>query len=127
MNLHGIVSGVIGAINPFVLCTVKRSTGYTTQADGTQVPQYATFTASVQVQALSNDDLQHLDSLNIQGIRRAVYLTGEVENVVRVAQEGGDLLIFPQGVMPEGTTWLCTQVLEQWPDWRKIAIVLQVG
>ena len=29
--------------------------------------------------------------------------------------------------MPEGNTWLCVHVLEQWPDWCKIAITLQNG
>lgn len=125
MNLHGIVSGAIGTINPFVLATVQRSAGSTTYADGTRAPIYTTFTARVQVQALTFSDLTQLDGLNIQGTRRAIYLSGEVEGVVRAQQEGGDLLVFPAGTLPEGNTWLAALVLEAWPDWRKVAIVLQ--
>lgn len=127
MNLHGIVSGAIGAVNPFVFATVKRSTGYTTAPDGSRTATYQTFGAKVQVQALTYSDLRQLDGLNIQGVRRAIYLSGEVEGVVRVQQEGGDLIVFPNRTLPEGNVWLAAYVLEQWPDWRKIAIVLQNG
>lgn len=127
MNLHAIVSGAIGAINPFVAATVRRSTGYTTDPDGSRVPTYSTFPISVQVQALTYTDITLLDSLNIQGVRRAIYLSGEVEGIVRVDREGGDLIVFPAGTLPEGNTWLAAVVLEAWPDWRKIAITLQNG
>lgn len=126
MNLHGIVSGVIGAVNPLVTATIMRSTGYTTSADGDRVPTYDTIAnVSLQVQALTYSDLQQLDGLNIQGTRRAIYLSGEIEGVVRVKQEGGDLVVFPNGTLPEGNTWLCAHVLEAWPQWRKVAITLQ--
>lgn len=125
MNLHGIVAGAIGTINPFVAATVKRSNGYTTSPDGSRVPLYVPFTARLQVQALTYRDLELLDGLNISGIRRAIYLSGEVEGVVRAQKEGGDLIVFPKGTLPEGDTWLAAYVLEAWPDWRKIAITLQ--
>lgn len=128
MNLHAIVRGAITAINPDVAVTVRRSSGApTVLADGTQVPAYIDTVVRVQVQALTYSDLQKLDALNIQGVRRAVYLSGVVMGAVRVAQRGGDMLIFPTGTLPEGDTWLCVQVLEQWPDWCKIAITLQNG
>lgn len=128
MNLHGIVASAIGAVNPFVPVTLKRSTGYTTAPDGKQVPAYATIAnLSVQVQALSFSDLQQLDGLNIQGVRRAVYLNGPIMGVVRVNQAGGDLMVFPMGTFPEGDTWLVAHVLERWPDWSKCAITLQNG
>ena len=127
MNLHGIVSGAISAINPLVPATVKRSAGYTTNPDGTRIPAYSTFAISAQVQALSYNDLVHLEGLNIQGVRRAMYLTGNVMSAVRVDQRGGDLIVFAPGVLPEGTTWLAAQILEQWPDWVKVCITLQDG
>lgn len=40
MNLHGIVRGVVGAVNPHIDATVQVSGGYTTNTDGTQVPSY---------------------------------------------------------------------------------------
>lgn len=56
MNLHGLVSGAIGLVNPFVPMTIRLSEGYTTQADGTRVPAYATpgtFTGSIAGQTLT--------------------------------------------------------------------------
>jgi hypothetical protein len=128
VNLHGIVSGAIATINPFVLATLNRSAGYTTAADGKRTPVYSIVpNISVQVQALTYGDLQQLDGLNIQGVRRAVYLNGAALAVVRPLQTGGDLFVFPSGTLPEGTTWLVAHVLEEWPDWYKVAITLQNG
>lgn len=125
MNLHGIVSGAIGTVNPFVLATVQRSTGYTTNADGLRTPTYTTFEISAQVQSLTYTDLVKLDSLNITGIRRAMYVSGDVEGIIRAGQQGGDLVIFPDGTLPEGNTWLCAYVLEHWAPWVKVALTLQ--
>lgn len=128
MNLHGIASGIIGAVNPFVTVTLRRSTGYTTSPDGDRVPTYTQISGvQVQVQALSYSDIQQMDSLNIQGVRRAIYVGSEVEGLVRVGKEGGDLLTFPTGALPEGDIWLAAHVLEAWPTWRKVAITLQNG
>lgn len=127
MNLHGIVAPAIGAVNPFVPVTLKRSNGYTIEPDGTQVPSYVDVSLSVQVQALSFSDLQQLDGLNIQGVRRAVYLDGPAMGVVRNIGAGGDLFAFPPGTFPEGDLWLAAHVLERWPDWSKVAITLQVS
>lgn len=126
MNLHGIVSGAITAVNPFVPVTIKRSSGYTTLANGNRIPAYtAVANVSVQVQSLTYSDIQKLDGLNIEGVRRAIYLPGEAEAIVRSSGEGGDLIVFAAGQLPEGNTWLLAQVLEAWPDWRKVAITLQ--
>lgn len=128
MNLHGIVSGAIGVVNPFVQVSLQRSTGYTTAADGNRTSSYATpVTISVQVQAMTYSDLRQLDSLNIQGTRRAIYVGQEVEAIVRERNWGGDILTFPDGTLPEGNVWLAVHVLEAWPDWRKIALTLQNG
>lgn len=128
MNLHGIVSGAIGTVNPFVTVSVNRSSGYTTSPDGTRVPTYTTITGvSVQVQSLTFADLRQLDSLNIQGTKRAIYVGQQIQGIVRASQEGGDVLTFPNGTLPEGNTWLAVQVLENWADWQKIAITLQNG
>lgn len=128
MNLHGVVSGLISAVNPFVSVTLSRSVGYSTNPDGTRVPVYTVIPGlQVQIQALTYGDIQLLNGLNIQGVRRAVYIGHEVEAIVRVGQEGGDLMTFASGTLPEGNVWLAAHVLEAWPDWRKIAITLQNG
>lgn len=122
MNLHQIVSGAVGTINPPLLCVLSLSTGYTTAADGTQEPTYSTVSGvPAQVQALSYTDLMKLSGLNIQGVKRAVYLNGNIEGVNRAAIKGGDLFTFP-----DGTFWLVVQPLENWPDWSKLAVTRQV-
>ena len=73
-----------------------------------------------QVQSLTFKDITQLDSLNIQGMQRAVYITGSVDGLVRETNQGGDMI-----KLPDGTWWLTTHVLEKWPDWCKIAITQQ--
>lgn len=120
MNLHQIVSPFIAVVNSFVSATVKISTGYTTAADGSRTPIYQTQTnVPVQIQALTAMEIQHLDSLNIEGVSRSAYLNGDIEGLDRAFGRGGDLIIY------NGTTWLVVQVMEQWSDtsgWTKVAL-----
>ncbi|WP_176048152.1 hypothetical protein [Burkholderia sp. BCC1644] len=129
MNLHGIVSGVIGTVNPFVPVTLQQSAGYTTAADGSRTPTYSVSPQSVQVQALSAKEIQHLDGLNIQGVMRKAYLNGDWRGVYRATNQGGDLMQFAAAAgVPaslQGTTWKVVQVFETWPDWCALAIQLQ--
>lgn len=131
MNLHAVVRGAITTVNQDVPATLRRSTGYTTNPDGTQVPAYTDIPGiPVQVQALSYMDLKNIEGLNIQGVRRACYLNGAAMAVVRNLQVGGDLFIFADGTIPEGNVWLVAHVLEQWgpgPEWCKCVLTLQVG
>ena len=120
MNLHGIVSGAVGAVNPHIPVTIKSSTGYTTGADGSQSPTYATTTATGQRQALTGADIKRLNSLNIQDVVEKIYLAGNFEGVFRVAGKGGDLIVFG------GRTYLVASVLERWPDWCCLALTMQV-
>lgn len=126
MNLHGIVSPVISAVNPMVSATIKRSTGFTAQPDGTRIPIFERVpNVPLQVQSETYSDLQKLDGLNIQGVRRVAYAYGYWASVIRSLNVGGDLVVFPTGLMPEGRAWLLVWVLETWPDWCKFAITLQ--
>lgn len=127
MNLHGIVAPAIGTINPNVSVTVQVSTGATTNPDGTRTPTYTTVTdISAQIQALSYTDLMQLNGLQLNGERRAIYLHGRFDSVDRPRATGGDLITFPNGdVWPYGTVWKVAMVLEQWPDWCKLACTLQ--
>lgn len=130
-RLRAIANSITKAINQNVGAVLLRSIGNAKKPGGVRVPQYGQTALEVQVQALSYSDLQQLDGLNIQGTRRAIYLDGFAAGVIRVAKQGGDLLIFERGLLPEGTTWLAVHVLEQWQDgfagaaWAKIAITLQ--
>lgn len=122
MNLHGIAAEYVGAVNPLVPIIIERSTGYTTNPDGTQVPTYATPTTVIaQVQALSAGDLRQIEALNIQGEKRAVYINGRTDGLIREDRKGGDLITF------NGIIWLNVQVMEYWPDWCKFIITRQDG
>ena len=126
MNLHAIVSGAIGTINPNQQLTVQVSTGSTKNADFTSTPTYAPAqTVPGQVQALSWGDLRQLEGLNIQGVTHAIYLNGDIEGLVRSQNKGGDLI-----TDAVGNDYLVTTVLENWSPtagWTKVAVVLQDG
>ena len=120
MDLRGIANTVSDTVNPNISVTVKVSTGYTIGSSLKQVPSYAApVTGFAQVQALTAADLRHLDGLNIQGTTKSIILRGELNAIVRVNSQGGDIVII-------GTqTWLTVAVLEQWPLWSRCAIQLQ--
>jgi len=122
MNLHGIVADKIGAVNPLVAVAIQRSTGYSVSDSGKRTPSYASpVTVFAQVQALSAEDLTQIAGLNIQGEKRAVYINGRTDGIIREDQKGGDLVTF------NGTVWLNVHVLEYWPDWCKFVITRQDG
>lgn len=122
MDLHGIASGAIGAVNPFIPAMVYQSTGYTTAPDGSRAPGYAApVQVSIQKQELSFKDLQHVDGLNLQGVFCSVYLSGSIYGVDRGTAAGGDKFVF------NGQTWLVVSVPEQWPSWCRVILCLQVN
>jgi hypothetical protein len=124
MNLHGLVAPLVTAINPNVPATLRVSNGtYAVQGDGTRVPSYTDVAVNAQVQAMSAEDLQQVEGLNIQGVLQKVYLYGEADGVVRPTAKGGDLIIISSGVF--AGTWLINQNMEQWPDWCSCACTLQ--
>lgn len=124
MNWHGLVAGAIGTVNPFITGTVQVSTGSTVNPDGSQTPTYDTYSGvSMQVQALTYKDLQQIDGLNLNGTRRAIYMNGRADGVVRSLMKGGDLITIAAG--PNAGVWLVALMAEQWPDWAKAIVTLQ--
>lgn len=120
MDLRGLINGATSAVNPNETVTVLRSAGYTLGPGAKQIPAYAPpVTGPAQIQALDGNDIKQIDSLNIQGTIRAIYLRGALAGVIRPDQTGGDL------IKRGGETWLVVKVLEGWPTWTKAAIVLQ--
>ena len=120
MDLRSLANGVSSQINPNESVAIWRSTGFTVGAGGKQVPTYAAaVTGFAQIQALDGDALRQVDSLNIQGVLRGIYLRGALAGVIRPAGTGGDL------VKRGSETWLVVKVLETWPDWTKAVIQLQ--
>lgn len=124
MNLHRIVSGAIGAVNPRILVSVQISLGDTVNADYTTTPKFApAVMVLAQVQPITWRDLQQMEGLNLQGTRKAIYLNGQIDGLVRPTNQGGDLITFP-----DGTVWLVAMILEGWnitAGFTKAAITLQ--
>jgi len=130
LNLHAVVRGAINSVNPDFTGAWKQSTGNTIAAGGRPVPTYATVTGvPMQVQALSGRDLKFTDFVQLQGVKRAVYMFGNGQGINRPDAKGGDLLIFPENRGGADKTWLVSVVFETWgPDvtgWCKVGVVLQ--
>lgn len=127
IDVRGLANATITSVNPNISVSVLKSTGYTVGSGARQTPSYAAaVTVSAQMQALDGDDLKQLDSLNIQGTIRALYLYDYVAGVVRPNQTGGDLIKTTNvRGFPGVRDWLVVKVLEGWPTWSKVAIVLQ--
>ncbi|MGE8129011.1 hypothetical protein ACQKQD_18720 [Methylobacterium sp. NPDC080182] len=130
LNLRNIANSAIQGLNPNVTATIRRAGTYTTDASGKRTPTFTEITVPVQIQPITTGDMQKLDNLNIQGVHRAIYVSAEVEAMIRVDKKGGDQIVFPQGVMPEDndntTRWIVSAVLEVYQSgWRKVAITLQ--
>lgn len=124
MNLHAIAVPAVATVNPMIIGTVKTSTGFSTASDGTRTPTYSTATGvPLQVQALDARELAQLDGINIEGLRRKIYINADVQGVDRKQGKGGDLIIF------NGQTWLVVVVFETWDadgPWCSVGVVLQV-
>ena len=119
MNLHAIATRVISAINPNRTITLQRNTGYTTAADGSRTPTFATYTGPAQIQPVDTNELVHLNNLNIQGELQNVYLFGDWAGIIRIDKTGGDMLQF------DGYNWLVVQQPENWPGWTRVIVCRQ--
>ncbi len=126
MNLHGIAAPYVGAVNPQIPVSVRFSDGYTKDSSFKQVPAYSAPVPLLgQVQPITTRDLMQLEGINLGGVRWKIYLSGELDAVVRVERKGGDLVTISTG-RHQGV-WLVVQVIEQFPDWCCAAIAQQDG
>lgn len=125
-NLHNIVSGIISAVNPMLAGQWFLSSGYTTDENFKRAPAYSDpILIRAQVQSLTYRDLMQLDGLNLNGEKRALYVSGHLEAVLRPDSKGGDLI-----TLDDGTKWLVAQVLENWyhtNGWVKVAVTRQLA
>lgn len=125
MNLRGMANPATQTVNANIDVVWVQNTGYTTNDAGKRTPTTSTLTLKGNVQALDAGDLRHTDSINLQGVTRAVYLYGNIQGIVRADGKGGDILQFPQVPGSTNQNWLVYHVSETWPDWCKVLVVLQ--
>ena len=122
IDLFSTARNAASVINAPVFVTIKRSTGYATNADGSRTPSYTTVTGiKADVQPMTNQELHQVDGLNMGGEKSAIYLSGELLGVLRAGQVGGDIIEFQTG-----EKYLVVLVLEQWQGWAKAAVVRQL-
>lgn len=126
INVRAIANRRIQLVNANIPATLLKSTGYTTNDAGHRVPTFSRVPVTIQNQAASNEDLKQTDGLNLQGTLRTVSIAGDLQGTIRAGNAGGDLLQFPDST---GTNrqWLVTQVLETWPTWCRVLVVMQTS
>lgn len=124
MNVRDIANRVTSRVNPNLVCQWLAYAGYDTLPSGKTSAVYsAPANLTIQTQALTKDEIQHIDAMNLSPCDRSAYVNGQVGALDREAQTGGDLLIF------ENATWLVTAILEGWTTagWCKVALTKQNG
>lgn len=127
MNLHGLVRGVVGVVNPDTTVQWQASTGRATAAGGRTTPTYAAATPRrANIQPVSTGDIKKYAFLQAQGIYRALYLFGVGNAIDRLKQYGGDLVQFSAVPGDAARTWLVKAVDEQWPDWCRVLVAAQL-
>lgn len=133
MNLRGIANRATSRVNPNLPASLRRSTGYTTAPTGKRSSGYADPLAiTVQAQALTKDDIKHLDALNLSDCEMAIYASTQLHAIERTTGKGGDLLDFGAGApIPadlQNSTWLVSAVLEGWvtAGWSRVAVTRQM-
>lgn len=133
MNLHALVNPVIAVINPNTIGDLYVSTGPSASNSANGYKPQPTFKlfagVSMQVQAVSGigtdgPNIQHIDSLNLQGTLRSVWINQNVEAIDRNAGKGGDV------VFMLNQWWIVPQLVESWDQdgpWTHFIVQLQNG
>lgn len=129
MNLRGIANSLTTRVNPNIPIVIKVANSYTIDPlTLEQVPSYLNYNAMGQLQALDGDDLDQINNLNIAGVIRALYVYGSISSVIRPDGSSSTHVSFESnenGVLAT-REWNVFKVLETWPGWCKVAIVMQV-
>ncbi len=123
LDIFGLAGNVTDTINARITAQIMYSTGFTTNADGSQAPAYNTADVQIEVEALSSEDLKQIETISQQADYRAVYVYGALNAINRALQIGGDMLVF------FGAKWLVTQQLEDWGngEWSKVVVTRQLN
>lgn len=125
MNLREIANACIQGINPDQTVTWRRSGGYTVLPSGKTVPSYEDTECLANVQSLSDQQLRHMNGLNISGVMRSLYLSSNAMGISFRQIRGGDLFIFREFEGVEPTTWKVVNAAETWDNWAHVIVVQQ--
>ena len=126
IDVRSLANGITSQVtNANIQVTWQQSTGYTTDSAGKRTPTYSPVVLMAQVQGLSAGDLKHVDGLNIEGVKRSIHITGNMQGVVRADQKGGDIIQFAEYPGGIARNWKVVSVMETWPTWSRVIVVLQ--
>jgi hypothetical protein len=124
MNLRNIANAVTSRVNPNLVAQWLAYAGYTVLPSGKTQPVYAApANIQIQAQAITSQDLQKIDAMNLSEITRVILTSAKVQDLDRESQTGGDLLVF------DNATWLVAGIIEDWSTsgWMRVGLIRQNG
>ncbi len=116
------ITGVISADPNTGLGTYNLNRDYTGNPISSE-SMTTTMSLLAQVQPLSSRDLRQIEGLNLGGEIRKIYISGDLNGVIRPQLKNGDLI-----TTPDGQVWLVNQSLEsfaQTSGWTSAVMTLQ--
>ena len=122
MNLHDVVAGAIGSVNPHETVTIWRCTGVSV-AKGVVSPVYAPLTRRAQIQAPSASDLQQNERVARAEHRIKAWINVPADTVNRNAQTAEDII-----ERDDGSYWLIVGIREAYEraGWISVLAVEQL-
>lgn len=122
IKVRAIANSAIQVVNKDLPATLITNEGFEIIPGGKQVPKFASYEISVQMQSLSTQDLEHLGVINQQGEFIYCYARGQIEAIRRAKDKGADKISFVAYGESEPSEWLVTKVIESYPSWVKVLL-----
>lgn len=122
IKVRAIANSAIQVVNKNLPATLIANEGFEIIPGGKQVPKFASYEISVQMQSLSTQDLEHLGVINQQGEFIYCYARGQIEAIRRAKDKGADKINFVAYGESEPSEWLVTKVIESYPSWVKVLL-----
>lgn len=122
MNLHDVVAGAIGSVNPHETVTIWRCTGVSV-TKGVVTPVYASITRRAQIQQPSPSDLQQNERVARAAHSLKAWINVPADTINRNAQTAGDII-----QRDDGTYWLIVAIREAYEQagWLSVLCVEQL-
>ena len=122
MNLHDIVAGAIGAVNPHETVTIWRCTGVNV-VKGVVTPVYTAITRRAQIQQPSSSDLEQNERVARAAHSIKAWINIPADTINRNSQTAGDII--ERG---DGSYWLIVAIREAYElaGWLSVLAVEQL-
>jgi hypothetical protein len=122
MNLHDVVAGAIGSVNPHETVTIWRCTGVSV-TKGVVSPVYAPLTRRAQIQQPSPSDLQQNERVARAQHSLKAWINVPADTVNRNAQTAEDII-----ERDDGSYWLIVGICEAYEraGWISVLAVEQL-